>query len=93
MIKTTLVISALIVLDAFAQNRAPLRTTFLNQFRNDDNSGSVSVERFDLRGGLPLVKEENVLLALSLRYSFDQYHFQGTTVDWGDIRNSDVGLA
>lgn len=96
MIKLTLAISSLVVLgalDSHAQGRAPLRTTFLNQLRNDDAGGSVSVERFDLRVGAPLILNDNVLLALGVRYSFDQYHFQDTTADWGDIRNSDVGLA
>ncbi len=96
MIKIPLVISSLMVLGAlngYGQNRAPLRATFLNQLRNDDAGGSVSVDRFDLRFGAPLIRSEDVLLALGMRYSFDQYHFQDTSADWGDIRNSDLGLA
>ena len=96
MIKTSLAITTICVLstfNSFAQNRAPLRTTFLSQLRNEDASGSVAVQRFDIRGGVPLIQQEGNLIALGARYAFDQYDFEGTTADWDNVNNADVGLA
>ena len=96
MIKLPLAITTICVLsifNSFAQNRAPLRTTFLSQLRNEDASGSVAVQRFDIRGGVPLIQQEGNLIALGARYAFDQYDFEGTTADWDNVNNADVGLA
>lgn len=97
MIKTIFSLSVLCLLGSLSvlgQDRSPLRATYLNQFSNDSGGGgSVSVERFDLRGGVPLVRDEDHLLALSFRYGLDRYDFDGTAADWGSVHYVGLGLA
>lgn len=97
MVKKSLIISALCILGAvsgLAQKRSPLQATYLNQFSNDDaGGGSVSVERFDFRGGVPLIRNEDNLLAIGFRYALDRYDFDGTTADWGSVHYANLGLA
>ena len=77
-----------------AQKKSPLQTTYLHQLRNDDAStGSVSVDRWAFRGGVPLITEEDNLLAIGFRYAMDRYDFKGTTADWGAIHHANLGLA
>ncbi|MGJ8657335.1 MAG: hypothetical protein ACSHX6_12880 [Akkermansiaceae bacterium] len=97
MIKNLLTLPALCILCAgsgMAQKKSPLQATYLHQFGNDDASaGSVSIERLDLRGGLPLINKEDNLLAIGFRYALDRYDFDGTTADWGAVHHVNLGLA
>lgn len=77
-----------------AQKMSPLQTTYLYQLRNDDgNNGSVSVDRFGFRGGVPLITEEDNLLAIGFRYAMHDYDFNGTKADWQAIHLANLGLA
>ena len=92
-----LYITTLCVLSAasgLAQKKSPIQTTYLYQLRNEDASkGSVSVERLGFRGGVPLITEEDNLLAIGFRYAMDRYDFNGTTADWQAIHHANIGLA
>lgn len=76
-----------------AQSNSPLQTTYLNQLRNDDANGSVAVDRFGIRGGVPLIMKEDNILAIGFRYALDRYDFEGTTADWESIHHANIGLA
>jgi len=97
MTKIILGITALTITCAssiYAQSNAPLQTSFRHQLRNsDDGSGSVSVDRFDLRGGVPLMRKDGSLLALGFRYALDRYDFDNITANWESIHHANLGLA
>ena len=86
-------LSILGVTSGLSQTSAPLQTTYLHQLRNDDAGGSVSVDRFGFRGGVPLIIEEGNLLAIGFRYALDRYDFRGATADWESIHHANLGLA
>ena len=83
----------LLTISAQAQNNSPLQANYSHQFRNDDGSGSVAVNRWGLRGGLPLINKEDNLLAIGARYALHRYDFDGTTADWEAIHLANLGLA
>lgn len=97
MIKKLLAITALTIISAssiYAQASAPLQTSFRHQIRNSDNgNGSVAVDRFDLRGGVPLINKNGSLLALGFRYAQDRYDFNNSTADWETVRHTTLGIA
>jgi len=97
MTKTLLGITAMTIAysgSIYAQNKAPLQTSYLHQLRNSDNgNGSVSVDRWDLRGGVPLYRKEGSLIGLGFRYALDRYDFNNTTANWKAVHNTDLGLA
>ena len=97
MTKTLLVISAAIASSAcnlYAQASAPLQASFRHQLRNsDEGSGSVSVDRWDVRGGAPLMQKDGSLLALALRYALDRYDFNNTAASWKAVHHVNLGLA
>jgi hypothetical protein len=94
--KKFLYTSTLCILSAasgLAQKNAPLQTSYLHQLRNDDAGGSVSVDRWGVRGGLPLINEEDNLLAIGFRYALHRYDFNDTTADWQAIHHGNLALA
>lgn len=77
-----------------AQKNSPVQLSNIHQFRNSDASvGSVSVDRFDIRGGVPLINNEDKLLAIGFRYAQDRYNFNNTTANWKTIHHGNLGLA
>lgn len=90
-----LALSLTSVANLSAQNNSPVQTSYFNQLRNrnDNGNGSVAVDRFNIRGGLPLMQENGSLLAIGFRYALDRYSFQGTTANWETIHQTDLGLA
>lgn len=97
MTKTILGITALTITSAssiYAQANAPLQASYRHQLRNsDDGNGSVSVDRFDLRGGVPLMQKDGSLLALGFRYALDRYDFDNATANWKAVHHINLGIA
>jgi len=91
---STITLCILSAASGLAQGNSPLQTTYLHQLRNDDAStGSVSVDRWSVRAGLPLIIEEDNLLAIGFRYAMHRYDFNGTTAEWGAIHQTSISLA
>ena len=97
MTKSLLSITALTITSAsniYAQANAPIQASFLHQLRNsDDGSGSVSVDRWDIRGGVPLMQKDGSLLAIGFRYALDRYDFNNSTANWKAVHHANLGLA
>jgi hypothetical protein len=97
LMKTFLYATTLCILSAasgLAQKKSPLQTSYHHQLRNDDGgNGSVSVDRFSFRGGVPLITEEDNILAVGFRYAMDRYDFNGTNAEWQAIHHANIGLA
>jgi len=97
MIKTLINLTTIAILSSsllHASDRSPFKLSSTHFLRgSDDGSGSVTVDRFDARGGLPLYIKDKTLIALGFRYALDRYNFNNTEANWGAINRTDVGLA
>ncbi len=85
--------SVLCCLPCEAQKKSPLQASYMHQFGGDDGGGSVTVDRWSMRGGVPLILDDGNLLALGFRYSMSDYDFDGTLAEWGRVNRGMLGLA
>lgn len=95
MTKTILTLTALAASATLlqAQSNSPLQALYIEQLSNsDDSNGSVSVRRWSARGGIPIIKEEDLLIAFGFRFSRDTFDFENTVTDWESINSIDVGF-
>jgi len=67
-----------------------LRNSFAGTIKLTTSSSSV--RRWSARGGIPIIKEEDLLIAFGFRFSRDTFDFENTVTDWESINSIDVGF-
>ncbi len=76
-----------------AQGKDPVSAGFMHQFSGDlDNGGEVSIDRWNVSFGAPLVKRTDGFIALTANLSYLDYHFSDTFDPWGEVRMASIGM-
>ena len=75
------------------QQKDPVSAGILHRFAGDiDGGGEVSVARWDVNAGIPLVSGKSGFAALSVSHAVDSYDFSKGPDLWGRVSTTTLGL-